>query len=99
MRREIDMLNGGFAKKILQFAIPLALTGILQQFFNAADVMVVGRFASKIAMAAVGCNTPVIGIVVNLFVGISTGATVVIAKCIGKGDRDGVKRLCILRSS
>ena len=41
MRREIDMLNGGFAAKILQFAIPLALTGILQQFFNAADVMVV----------------------------------------------------------
>ena len=92
MRREIDMLNGGLAAKILQFAIPLALTGILQQFFNAADVMVVGRFASKFAMAAVGCNTPVIGIVVNLFVGISTGATVVIARCIGKGDRDGVKK-------
>lgn len=92
MRREIDMLNGGLAAKILQFAIPLALTGILQQFFNAADVMVVGRFASKFAMAAVGCNTPVIGIVVNLFVGISTGATVVIARCIGKGDRNGVKK-------
>ena len=92
MRREIDMLNGGFAAKILQFAIPLALTGILQQFFNAADVMVVGRFASKFAMAAVGCNTPVIGIVVNLFVGISTGATVVIAKCIGRGDMSGVKK-------
>ena len=92
MRREIDMLNGGFAAKILQFAIPLALTGILQQFFNAADVMVVGRFASKFAMAAVGCNTPVIGIVVNLFVGISTGATVVIAKCIGRGDGSGVKK-------
>ena len=92
MRREIDMLNGGFAAKILQFAIPLALTGILQQFFNAADVMVVGRFASKFAMAAVGCNTPVIGIVVNLFVGISTGATVVIAKCIGRGDGAGVKK-------
>ena len=79
MKKEIDMLHGSIADKILQFAIPLAITGILQQVFNACDVMVVGRFASKNAMAAVGSNSPIVGLMVNLFVGISLGANVTIA--------------------
>ncbi len=88
----MDMINGSIADKILKFAIPLAVTGILQQVFNAMDVMVVGRFASKNAMAAVGCNAPVIGLMVNLFIGISLGANVTIARYIGQDRQKDVKK-------
>ena len=92
MKREIDMLSGSLWDKILVFAIPLAITGILQQVFNAADIAVVGRFVSADAMAAVGSNGPLVGLMVNLFVGISLGTNVVIAQYIGHGDREGVRR-------
>ncbi len=92
MKNKIDMLNGSIADKLLQFANPLALTGILQQVFNAMDVMVVGRFASKQAMAAVGSNTPIVGLMVNLFVGISLGANVTIARYIGQERPKDVKK-------
>ena len=84
-RHEIDMLNGSLGDKILMVALPLAATGILQQLFNAADIAVVGRFAGTTAMAAVGSNSPVIGLLVNLFTGISLGTNVVIARRIGAG--------------
>lgn len=83
-KREMDMLHGPLAGKILLFALPLACTGILQQLFNAADVMVIGQFVGKNAMAAVGSNSAIIGLMVNLFVGISLGANVVIARYIGQ---------------
>ncbi|MBP5451252.1 MAG: MATE family efflux transporter, partial [Treponema sp.] len=69
MNKNLDMLNGRLCSKILIYAVPLALTGILQQLFNASDVAVVGRFAGEAAMAAVGCNTPVVSFLVNLFLG------------------------------
>ena len=83
-RTELDMLHGSLWDKVLLFAIPLACTGILQQLFNAADVAVIGRFAGKTAMAAVGSNSPIIGLSVNLFIGISLGANVVIATFTGQ---------------
>lgn len=86
----IDLLHGPLAGSILKFAIPLALTGVLQQLFNAADVAVVGRFAGTEAMAAVGSSAPVISLMVNLFIGISLGANVVISTAIGRGDRETV---------
>ena len=84
------MLEGSLADKILLFAIPLAITGILQQLFNAADVAVVGQFAGKDAMAAVGSNSPIIGLLVNLFVGIGLGANVVASNYTGQRNRRGV---------
>ncbi|MBR1737986.1 MAG: MATE family efflux transporter [Firmicutes bacterium] len=90
-KKRIDMLNGSLWDKILKFALPLALTGILQQLFNAADVAVVGRCVNSDAMAAVGSNTPVIGLLINLFVGISLGTNVVIANAIGGNDEKTVK--------
>ena len=77
--RKMDMLNGSLADKLLLFAIPLAASSILQQLFNAVDVAVVGHFATNPAeaTAAVGCNGPVINLIINLFVGISVGANVV----------------------
>ncbi len=88
MNKKIDMTTGTLGDKIIKYTLPLALTGILQQLFNAADVAVVGRFSGKEAMAAVGSNAPVIGLLVNLFVGISLGSNVIIARAIGQGDRE-----------
>ena len=90
--RSIDMLHGPIGRKLILFALPLAFTGILQQLFNAADVAVVGRFVGKNAMAAVGSNTSVISLLLNLFVGISLGANVVISKFIGQREREGVRK-------
>lgn len=90
--KEMDMLNGSIGDKLLYFALPLAATGILQQLFNAADIAVVGRFVGKNAMAAVGSNSPITALLINLFAGISIGANVVIARFIGQNRPDGVKR-------
>lgn len=87
----IDMLHGTLLDKLLIFALPLAASSILQQLFNAVDVAVVGRFTSSQAQAAVGCNGPVINLLINLFVGISVGANVVIASYIGQQKTKEIK--------
>ena len=84
--RDMDMLHGPLAGKMLAFAVPLAFTTLFQQLFNAADVFVLGRFCGTAAMAAVGCNTAVLALVVCLFTGSAIGANVVIAHAIGQGD-------------
>ena len=87
----MDMLNGSIFDKILLFALPLAISSILQQLFNSVDVAVVGRFASSEALAAVGSNSSVISLLINLFVGISVGANVVIANYIGQGKTEKIQ--------
>ena len=87
----MDMLHGSLLNKILLFSLPLAASSILQQLFNSVDVAVVGRFASDQALAAVGSNSSVISLMINLFVGISVGANVVIANYIGQKDERGIK--------
>ena len=88
---QMDMLNGSIFDKILLFALPLAISSILQQLFNSVDVAVVGRFASSEALAAVGSNSSVISLLINLFVGISVGANVVIANYIGQGKTEKIQ--------
>lgn len=88
----MDMLQGSLLDKIILFALPLAASSILQQLFNAVDVAVVGRFASSRALAAVGSNTAVISLLVNVFVGISMGVNVLIASYIGKKEHEGIYR-------
>ena len=80
---EIDMLNGPLFKKILLFALPLAASSLLQELFNSVDVAVVGHFVGSEALAAVGSNAPVIGLLINLFMGVSMGACAVISNHIG----------------
>ena len=92
MSKRVDMTNGTLGDKIIKYTIPLAITGILQQLFNAADVAVVGRFSGKEAMAAVGGNAPVIGLLVNLFVGVSLGSNVFLAKSIGQKNKAQVSK-------
>lgn len=89
--KQMDMLHGSLADKILIFALPLAASSILQQLFNSADVAVAGRFAGPDALAAVGGNSSVINLLVNLFVGLSVGANVVIANYIGQKRLDQVR--------
>lgn len=88
----IDMCNGPLASKILLFAVPLIASSLLQLLFNAADVVVVGKFAGKEALAAVGSNTSLINLLINLFVGLSVGANVVVARDLGAGRNDRVKK-------
>lgn len=92
MENRMDMIDGSLGDKIIKYAIPLAVTGVLQQLFNAADLAVVGHFSGKEAMAAVGSNAPVIGLLVNLFVGISLGSNVVIARSIGQKDQESISK-------
>ena len=94
-KRGLDMLNGPIWNKLPIFALPVAATAILEQLFNASDIAVVGNFAGSdktLAVAAVGANTAIISLIINLFVGIALGANVVIANAIGRGDKGAVKR-------
>ena len=88
--KEMDMLHGGLAGKLILFAIPLAFSSILQQLFNSADVAVVGRFAGSAALAAVGSCVALVGIFVNLIVGLSVGPNAALANLIGQGQRDRI---------
>lgn len=93
--KKIDMLNGPIWSKLPLFALPVAATAILEQLFNASDLAVVGNFAgdkSTAAVAAVGANGPVIGLIVNFLIGISLGANVVIANAIGRNNKESVQR-------
>lgn len=93
MANSIDMTGGGhLTRKIIMFALPLMASGIVQQSFNSVDVAVVGHFVGAHALAAVGANGPVIGLIVNLFIGISIGANVVIANYLGQQNQRDVGR-------
>ena len=80
----MDMLNGGLVGKLILFSLPLAFSSILQQLFNSADVAVVGRFAGDNALAAVGSCVALVGIFVNLIVGLAVGPNAVLANLIGQ---------------
>lgn len=87
-----DLLHGSIWRKVLIFVLPLALTSVLQQLFSAADVAVLGTFVGKNSMAAVGSNSPVLGLMINMFIGISVGANVIMSRFTGAQDREGVGR-------
>ena len=85
---EIGMCSGPLLSRILLFAIPLICSGVLQLVFNATDIIVVGRFVSSNAMAAVGSTSSLINLLVNFFIGISVGANVLVARFRGANDFD-----------
>lgn len=86
----MDMCEGSILPKMLRFAIPLMCSSILQLLFNAADVVVVGRFCGDNSMAAVGSTTPIINLMTNLFMGLSIGANVLVAKYYGAKEEKKV---------
>lgn len=94
-KQKLDMLNGSIWNKLPVFALPIAATGILEQLFNASDIAIVGNFAQTdktAAVAAVGANSPIIGLILNLFTGIALGANVVIANAVGRDDKQTVQK-------
>lgn len=91
-KRNIDMCNGSIMKNMLLFAVPLMLSSTLQLLFNAADIIVVGRYAGYESLAAVGSNTAIINFMTNFFMGFSIGANVLAARYMGAGkQRDAAK--------
>ncbi len=86
-RYEIDMTSGPLFSKILLFSLPLMFSGMLQLLFNAADVIVVGRFAGESSLAAVGSTGSVTMLLINMFIGFSVGTNVLTAQAIGSRDR------------
>lgn len=94
-QKKMDMLNGPIWNKLIQYALPVAATGILEQLFNASDLAIVGNFtgdAKTVAVAAVGANSPIVGLLLNLFIGISLGSNVVIANAVGKKNEDTIHK-------
>ena len=92
LTRTASMTEGPFFRKIVLFAVPVTLTGLLQIVYNTADTAVVGRFAGKAALAAVGSTGSMISLIVNLFTGLSMGAGVLTARMLGAKNADGVRR-------
>lgn len=89
------MLHGSIWNKIIAYALPVAATGILEQLFNASDLAIVGNFtgdARTVAVAAVGANSPIIGLLLNFFIGIALGANVVIANAVGQRDEKTIHK-------
>lgn len=89
--QNMDMLHGPLAGKILIFTLPIMLSGVLQLLFNAADIIVVGRFAGSNALAAVGSNGALINLIVNVLVGLSIGAAVAVGFYYGAREMEQVK--------
>ncbi|MFI3227945.1 MAG: MATE family efflux transporter [Clostridia bacterium] len=86
----MDLYTGSIVKKMIIFSAPLMITGILQLLYNAADMVVVGRFAGKEALSAVGATSVLINLFINIFIGLSLGASVVVSKYYGANDPEGV---------
>ena len=90
--RGMDMTTGPLFRKLLLFILPLMITNLLQMFYNAADIMIAGMSSEPDAVGAVGSGSPFQSLVVNLFIGFSLGADVVVARSVGAGDQEKTSR-------
>lgn len=93
MKRNVDMVNGSLSKNLIRFVIPMILTGILQLMFNACDLVVVGQFAGDRALAAVGATGALINLLVNVFIGLSTGVNILSAQAYGARNYDRIEKI------
>jgi len=92
-KNSIDMIHGSLWGKIFKFAVPLILTGMLQRFYNAADVIVVGRYAGRIALAGVGTTSSITSFLLEFTMGLSVGASVVLGRALGRGDKESASKI------
>jgi Na+-driven multidrug efflux pump len=93
-RKEINMIEGSIVKNMLLFALPIIFTGVLQNLYNTADTIVVGRFGGTAALSAVGASTTTTSVVVNVVLGIFVGMNIILARQLGAMDHDGARRTC-----
>lgn len=89
----IDIVNGPMIPNIFRFILPLIATSVLQLLYNAADNVVVGRYDSYVALAAVGSTGALINLILNVCIGLSVGSSVAVAQDYGAGDEDGVQKV------
>lgn len=87
----LDIVNGPLVKNLFTFAVPLMFSQLLQILFNAADTIVVGKFAGESALAAVGATGSLVFLLTSMFNGLSTGSNVIIARCLGSGDEKRIE--------
>ena len=90
--KKIDMINGPLISSIVRFSLPIMAAGILQHLYNAADIMVVGKFAGDTAQGSVSSTVSLVGLVTNASIGLSVGANVIVARMIGAKNKNGVHR-------
>ncbi|MBR7164448.1 MAG: MATE family efflux transporter [Clostridia bacterium] len=93
MKRNVDMVNGSLPKNLARFVVPMILTGVLQLMFNACDLVVVGQFAGDRALAAVGATGALINLLVNAFIGLSTGVNIIAAHAYGAKDHQKIDKI------
>ena len=91
-KKKIDMINGPLVSGIIRFMLPIMASGLLQLLYNAADIVVVGKYAGDTAQAAVSSTTSLVGLIINICIGISVGANVVVARMIGAKNKNGIHR-------
>ena len=91
-KHTVDMTQGNILKLIVAFAIPIMISGVLQTLYNAADMIVVGKFAGKESLAAVGSTSSAINLLLNIFVGMSSATNVIVARKFGAGNKSGVSK-------
>ena len=92
MKNQIDMTEGAIFPKLVKFSVPLILSSILQLLFNAADIVVVGRYAGDNSLAAVGSTSSMVNLMVNFFIGLGVGCNVVAANFLGAGKKEELNR-------
>ena len=90
--KNINMIEGPLFLKIMKFVLPLALTGLLQRLYNTADVIVVGRYAGEIPLAAVGASGSLTTLMLDFFIGLSAGISVVLGHSIGAGEMEKARK-------
>ena len=91
-KRSVDMTQGGILKNLIKFSLPLMATTVLQLLFNAADMVVVGQWVGDDALGAVGCTNSIVNLILNLFIGMSGGAGIVLARAYGAKNREYAER-------
>ncbi len=90
--KKSEILNGSIFKNLLLFTIPIILTGVLQLFYNAADIIVVGRYAGSDSLAAVGSTSSITHLLINLFIGLSGGTSVCVAQFVGGREKENLEK-------
>ena len=91
-KHTVDMTQGNIFRHILAFAIPIMIAGVLQTLYNAADMIVVGKFAGKQSLAAVGSTGSAINLIITVFMGLSSATNVIVARKFGAGNKSGVSK-------
>lgn len=93
MKKEMDMTSGNLLKKIILFSVPIILSSMLQHLYHAVDLAVVGKFCGKESLAAVGSTNGLTGLITNMFIGISVGVNVLVARSVGRKDYEKVEKI------